>query len=61
MQCDWLFIKRDHSKIEVTMQEPATPNPSDGKWHNDVGYKVVYRVDGRTTRPDIPLIIAVEL
>lgn len=59
MDCDWIFLNADGSKIEVTLAEQAVPRTSDGKWHGGKGYRVRHAVTGRTTTPN-PCIIATE-
>jgi len=58
MQCDWVFLKKDSSKVEATLEGPI-PEIGDGKWHEDVGYVVRHIVTGRTTTPNAA-IIAIE-
>jgi len=59
MNCDWVFLKADNSKVEATLAEVNAPNPGDGKWHANTGYLVRHVVTGRTTSPN-PCIIATE-
>jgi hypothetical protein len=59
MDCDWIFINQDRSRIEITLQETAVPNLGDGKAYNGKGYEVVAVVTNRVSAPD-PLVIAVE-
>jgi hypothetical protein len=58
MKCDWVFLKKDGSKLDVTL-EGATPEPGDGKFHANVGYVVRHIINGRTTTPN-PAVIATE-
>lgn len=58
MECDWVFLKADGSKLEATLEGPV-PQPGDGKWHSDIGYVVRHVIDGRTTTPN-PAVIATE-
>lgn len=58
MKCDWVFLKKDGSKLETTL-EGAAPQPGDGQWHEKIGYVVRHVIDGRTTTPN-PAVIATE-
>ena len=59
MNCDWVFLNIDGSKLEVTLSEPTVPTPGDGKIHGQTGYHVRYVVSGRTTGVN-PIVIATE-
>lgn len=59
MDCDWLFLRLDGTKIEVTIDEESVPTPGDGKWHDGIGYVVRHVVTGRTTNHS-PFVIATE-
>lgn len=59
MDCDWVFLNGDGSKVEITLPEGAIPNPGDGKVHSGKGYQVRHVVTGRTTSPN-PAVIATE-
>ncbi len=59
MDHDWVFLNADGSKVEVTLDEPKTPNTGDGKHHNGIGYVVRHVISGRTTSPN-PAVIATE-
>ncbi len=59
MDCDWIFVNQDRSRLEVTLQEPTLPQPGDGKNHAGRGYEVVYVVTNRVSQPN-PTVIAVQ-
>jgi hypothetical protein len=59
MDCDWLFLNKDGTKIEATLKEATEPSPGDGKWNNSVPYVVRYVLTGRVTNPN-PFVIATE-
>jgi hypothetical protein len=59
MDCDWIFIRLDHSRQEATLNEPTLPVVGDGKHHGGQSYEVVAVIAGRTTTPN-PAVIAVE-
>ena len=59
MDCNWVFLKSDGSKVEVTLAEPSIPIPGDGKMHQEIGYHIRYVVNGASTTPN-PIVIATE-
>jgi len=59
MDCDWIFLNLDGTKVEATLSETAIPVPGDGKMHGGKGYRVRHVIDSRTTTPN-PAVIATE-
>jgi hypothetical protein len=59
MDCDWVFLNSDGSKMEVTLVEQSVPNPGNGKVHQGIGYHIRYVINGATTTPN-PIVIATE-
>lgn len=59
MDCDWVFLNSDGTKVEATLSEPSIPTPGDGKSHSSKGYVVRYVVTSRASSPN-PLTIATE-
>lgn len=59
MDCDWVLLKADQTKIQITTTEENEPVPGDGKFHGNIGYKVRYVVRHRIDNPN-PLVIATQ-
>lgn len=60
MDCDWIFVNADRTRIEATLQEPDLPQTGNGKVYKNKGYEVVAVVTNRITKPN-PTVIAVEI
>lgn len=59
MMYDWVFLDKDGSKEEVSLEETSEPIPGDGKIYKGREYTVRHVVSGRTTTSD-PAVIATE-
>lgn len=59
MKCDWVFLNKDGSKTEATL-DGAAPMTGDGKAHNGKGYVVRHVISGRTTTSN-DAVIATEV
>lgn len=59
MMYDWVFLNKDGSKEEESIEEPSESIPGDGKIYKGKEFTVRHVVSGRTTTPN-PAVIATE-
>jgi hypothetical protein len=59
MKCDWIFLARDTSRQEATLEESALPRLGDRREHQGKGYEVFYVAPSLPSGPN-PVIIAAE-
>jgi hypothetical protein len=60
VDCDWIFVNKNRTWEQLTLQESTLPCPGDGKSYGGRGYKIEVVGTDFVSRSN-PLIIAVEL
>jgi hypothetical protein len=59
MDCDWLFVNQDRSRVTATLLEPTLPQLGDGKRYGGRGYEVVLVITNLVAQPN-PLVVGFE-